>query len=98
MTDPDEYQKTLRAPIDGEDEPTGITVLQAQKVAAIVEAANDGHTGFAEYMPVVARYLHAAAIEAQSGEGVVRPTARESWAILDDVPWPPVGGPKPQSS
>lgn len=62
--DPDAWQAELDAPRSDDDKPVALTVLQADKCAAIVDAAAQGHDAYRLYARDVATFLQAAALEA----------------------------------
>ncbi len=92
---PPEWDDMLREPLLGDDDPSGITRIQAEKCAAIIQAYALGHHGWASHLPLVGRFM--SAVCAANMPGVVcRPSAAELWSELDALPWPLPGGPRPQ--
>lgn len=94
MTDPEDYDAYQRTPSPGDDNLAVLTSYQARKCAAIIQAHLDGHQLWEPHAQDAVAFLHAAATE---GQGiVVSPATAELWPGLQALPWPPIGGPKPQ--
>ena len=96
--DPDEMQKLLTERDSTDDLPLGITRYQAQKSAAIILAALDGHAAYAEASATVAKYLQTLALEAFPGNHRTPQSSTQLWKILDELPWPAPGPPEEQPS
>lgn len=95
----DQYQETV-ASNDGDDLPTSITVLQAQKMANIIEAGRRGHLAYQDATEDVIDFLETTALETLRdtmalGVQTTR-SAAEIWGILDELPWPISGPPQAQ--
>lgn len=87
----DDYLNELR-PEDSR--PANITTFQAMKCAAILSAYQDGHEGWSDAVDDVSRFLEAAA--AEGGGAVINPSSAQIWERIAELPFPPVGPPKPQ--
>ncbi|RKS80645.1 hypothetical protein CLV35_0234 [Motilibacter peucedani] len=94
--DPDERQRLLDEPGSGDDLPIAVSAYQAQKCAAIIEAALHGQIGYDAPAQTALQFLRHAASEAALGLGRIHPTSSSLWTSLREVPWPPPGGPRPQ--
>jgi hypothetical protein len=92
--DPSEYKAVQQQHSPGDNNPVRLTVLQAQKCAAIIQAYCDGHLLWADHLPLVVKLLQVAAVEGSVGVGTVSPTTSELWDKIRDLPWPPIGDPK----
>lgn len=95
----DWYQQTIRANA-GDQLPVPLTVLQAQKIVAIVSAGRQGHQVYADATAIALDFLEASALEALQGTHVDVRLARgsaELWEVLDELPWPVPGPPRPQA-
>lgn len=96
MHDLDHVDTAKRQRLEGDDNAVPITVYQAQKCAAILEAYADGQTLYRDHVNTMAQFLKTAALEAALGEGYSRPSAQIIWVALDQLAWPRHGGPRPQ--
>lgn len=95
----DRYQGIV-ASNEGDDLPTSITVLQAQKIANIIAAGRRGHLAYQDATEDVIDFLETAALETLRdnmalGVQTTR-SAAEIWSILDELPWPISGPPQDQ--
>lgn len=95
----DRFQETV-ASNDGDDLPTSLTVLQAQKIANIIAAGRRGHLAYQDATKDVIDFLETTALETLRdtmalGVQTTR-SASEIWGTLDSLPWPPPGPPQPQ--
>lgn len=89
------YQKSTDGPQPEDNLPVTLTFRQVQKIAAIVDAARNGHKGYFDHLMDVTRFLNVSAMEA-AGVGV-KPSSAEVWAGIESkAPWPPHGAPRPQ--
>lgn len=92
--DPADRQHHLDEPLADDDAAVTLTALQAQKVAAVLSAALEGHALYAGAARAALDLLQACALEAK---GItVTPSSAQAWTLLDDVPWPVPGAPRPQ--
>lgn len=69
-----------------------ITVFQARKCAAIIQAYRDGQGKWGEHVGTVEKFLHAAAFEGEGLGWVMRPSSSELWDLLSELPWPALNG------
>ncbi len=93
---PPEWDDMLREPLTGDDDPSGLTRLQADKCAAIIRSYTRGHEGWRPHLATVANFMNATVLESMPGANC-SPSAAELWSELDALPWPPPGGPRPQA-
>lgn len=94
--DPDERDTNLSTTRPGDELPIAINRYQALKCAAIISAFTQGQVGWEPHVQKVAHFLMASAMEATHGKGAIAPNSEEDWHDLDELPWPPHGGPRPQ--
>jgi hypothetical protein len=94
----DQYQRIADTP-DGhkDDEPIGLTVFQAEKLAAIISAGRRGFTVYDDNIEGVAMLLRTLALETVHGHAFkpAMPSA-EIWDALNTLPWPVPGTPRSQ--
>lgn len=92
------YQQSTDGPQPGDDAPVAMTVRQAQKLSAIIDAARQGHAAYADLLDKVTWFLTVAALEANPHiDARHSNSAAELWAELDaSVPWPLHGPPRAQ--
>lgn len=94
MMDPQERDKHLNKKSPEDYNPANINVFQARKCAQILSAYQDGHEGWRGAVDNIYRFLDAAASE---GAGIsMSPSSAQVWDRLDELPFAPIGPPKPQ--
>lgn len=97
MLDPDEQDALRRKHLEGDENPPALTSYQTRRCATIIDVYLDGHQGWRDHVHTVVEFLHAAATEgATKGSGVMARPTSELWPLIDALPWPPNGPPKPQ--
>jgi hypothetical protein len=93
LTDPSEaHQRQLNAPLPCDDTPVQLTVYEAEKCQAIINAYLDGLLGYQEGVRRVAYLLSIRALTA----GGIPHNATDPWPFINDLPWPPPAGRRPQ--
>lgn len=93
----EEYQKATDGPQPDDDLPVALTVRQADKIAAIIDAAANGHLTYLDLLKKVSWFLNISSLEAKPNFGISNRSAAELWAEIDAaVPWPRHGKPRSQ--
>ncbi|WP_131881621.1 hypothetical protein [Curtobacterium sp. PhB191] len=94
----EQYQKSTDGHHEGDDAPVTLTFRQVQKLAAIIDAARQGQTAYADQLDKVTWFLNVAALEANPRiDAQNSRSAEELWAEIDSsVPWPLHGPPRAQ--
>ena len=88
------YQRTVDGPRQGDDDPVVLTVRQAQKIAAIMDAVAHGYSSYVDALRAANWFLDCVVAEARPGRAHTSMTAAEAWARVDASPWPRPGAPK----
>lgn len=95
----DEYQQLITSN-PGDEHPVTLTVLQAQKIVAILSAGRRGHQVYQEATDEVVNFLEAAALESlrthENLDVTMTRSAADHWQVLDELPWPVAGPPRAQ--
>lgn len=94
----EQYQKSTDGHHPGDDAPVALTVRQVQKIAAIIDAARQGQTAYADQLDKVTWFLTVAALDANPRvDGGSTRSAGELWSEIDSsLPWPLHGPPRAQ--
>lgn len=90
-----EMQKLCAEPQEGDDNPTAITVIQAQKCAAIITAARTGNDAYQPLLKLAGDFLNAAALETVGAR--MAPATEELWSSLAATPWPTQASLRPRA-
>ena len=97
LFDSEDYDVAQHAVMIGDNNLTSLTAFQLQKCAAIIQAYYDGHVLWGGELASVIKFLQTTAVEGSLGLGVITPDSKTLWDKIQNLPWPPVGDPKPET-